>query len=249
MDMSKLAIEERLICALDTADVDKAKSIIEELDGVVSFFKIGITLHLASGLEIVNLLIKNNKRVFLDLKYYDVPETVEQAVREAAKQNISFLTVHGTNEIIQAAARAKEGSDLRILIVTVLTSLDQDDLREMGYDVRLEDLVLTRAKNGLTHGADGVISSANEANMIKKETDGKLVVVSPGIRAEGAKLGDQKRVMTAKDAIANGANFLVVGRPITNSKEREHGSAREAALAYIEQMREGEKLLKEQSAN
>ena len=235
--MSDYAVSDRLICALDTADVDEAKKIIAELDGVVSFYKIGITLHLASGLEIVKLLLDSNKRVFLDLKYYDVPETVEQAVRQAARLGVTFLTVHGNSAIIEAAVKGKAGSDLRILLVTVLTSLDQADLEEMGYMVPLKDLVLSRAKNGLAYGADGVISSAHEVNVIKKETEGKLLVVSPGIRDHDAPSDDQKRTMAADAAIAAGADFLVVGRPITAPKDGK--TRREAAQSIINKMEEG----------
>ena len=237
MDISSLTISERLICALDTADVNEAKQIIEELDGIVSFFKIGMTLHLASGLEIIKLLIDSNKRVFLDLKFYDISETVEQAVREAAKLGVHFLTVHGNNAIIKGAVKGKGESDLQILIVTVLTSLDQDDLAEMGYTVPLRDLVLSRAKNGLAYGADGVISSAQEAEMIKRETSGKLLVVSPGIRDSDAQTDDQKRTMSADAAIQAGADFLVVGRPITAPKDGK--TRREAAIAIIEKMEKG----------
>jgi orotidine-5'-phosphate decarboxylase len=237
MNMSDCAIDERLICALDTADINEVKKIIEELDGVVSFYKIGITLHLASGLEIVQLLLNAGKKVFLDLKYYDVPETVELAVRQAAKLGVNFLTVHGNSAIIKAAVRGKEGSDLQILVVTVLTSLDQEDLGEMGYTVPLADLVLSRAKNGLAYGADGVISSAHEAQIIKQETKGKLLVISPGIRDHDAPSDDQKRTMAADAAIAAGADFLVVGRPITAPQDNK--SRREAALSIISKMEEG----------
>ncbi|MCL2379217.1 MAG: orotidine-5'-phosphate decarboxylase [Coriobacteriia bacterium] len=237
MDIKDLAVSERLICALDTADVDEVKAIIDELDGVVSFFKIGITLHLASGLEIVNLLLDSGKRVFLDLKYYDISETVEQAVRQAAQLGVTFLTVHGNSEIIRGAVRGKGDSDLQILLVTVLTSLDQEDLSEMGYPVPLEDLVLTRAKNGLKYGANGVISSAHEAGIIKEETEGKLLVISPGIRDEDAPSDDQKRKMSADAAIKAGADFLVVGRPITAPQDGK--TRREAAQSIIEKMEQG----------
>lgn len=237
MNVSELAARERLICALDTPDVDEAKAIISELDGLVSFFKIGITLHLASGLEVVKMLLDSGKRVFLDLKYYDISETVELAVRQAAKLGVTFLTVHGNSKIIQGAVRGKAGSDLQILVVTVLTSLDQEDLAEMGYPTPLEDLVLARARNGLAFGADGVISSANEAALIKGETGGKLLVVSPGIRDVDAPTDDQKRVMSADAALKAGADFLVVGRPIT--APRDDKTRREAALDIINKMEEG----------
>ena len=237
MGLSTLSINERLICALDTADADQARAIIRELEGVVSFFKIGITLHLASGLEIVKQLIDADKRVFLDLKFYDIKETVEQAVREAARLGVTFVTVHGNRAIIEGAVAGKAGSDLQVLVVTVLTSLDQSDLAELGYPVPLEDLVLSRTRNGLDCGADGVIASAQEAAIIKGQTGGKLLVVSPGIRDADAPADDQKRTMPAEAAIAAGADFLVVGRPIT--QPRDGLTRREAALHIIESMEQG----------
>jgi orotidine-5'-phosphate decarboxylase len=234
MDILKPDAARRLICALDSADAGGAKAVIDELDGLVSFFKIGITLHLASGLEVVRLLLSSGKSVFLDLKYYDVPETVEQAVREAARLGVDFLTIHGNSAIIRAAVKGRGSSDLKLLVVTVLTSLDQDDLAEMGYDVPLERLVLARARAAAEAGADGVISSAREAGLVKGEAGSQLLVVSPGIRAKSADADDQKRTMTADEAVAAGADFLVVGRPITQAPDR-----REAAKRIIEEIGRG----------
>ncbi|MDR2109415.1 MAG: orotidine-5'-phosphate decarboxylase [Coriobacteriales bacterium] len=233
MNISELKAADRLICALDTPDVEQVKAIINDLDGVVSFFKIGITLHLASGLEIVKLLLNSGKKVFLDLKYYDVPETVRLAVSVAAKLGVTFLTIHGNSAIIKGAVEGRGASDLQLLVVTVLTSLDQDDLKEMGQDVALERLVLARAGLALSHGANGVISSAREAGLIKSETNGKLLVISPGIRDADAG-DDQKRTMGAEDAIRAGADFLVVGRPITKATNR-----REAAQRHIAAIERG----------
>jgi orotidine-5'-phosphate decarboxylase len=234
MDVLGLPVRDRLICALDTPDVDEAKRIIEELDGVVSFFKIGITLHLSSGLDLVNFLLDGGKRVFLDLKYYDVPETVELAVRQAAKLGVTFLTIHGNSAIIQGAVRGRGDSALKLLGVTVLTSLDQDDLHEMGYPMALAGLVMARTQNALAHGADGVIASAQEVGYIKEATSGRLLVISPGIREADAPADDQKRKVSPGDAIAAGADFLVVGRPITASANR-----REAAERIVKQMEDG----------
>lgn len=240
MDVQSLPMRDRLICALDMADVEEAKRVINELDGVVSFFKIGITLHLASGLEIVKLLLDSGKRVFLDLKYYDVPATVGLAVAEAARQGISFLTIHGNHEIIAAAAKAKGDSDLKLLSVTFLTSLDQSDLSDLGIDLPVEDYVLLRAKSALKWGCDGVISSAREAAKIKEETNNELMVVTPGIRDGEPGEDDQKRTMPADKAIEAGADFLVVGRPITGKADR-----RAAAERIVRQMEAGQAALQE----
>ena len=234
MDTSTLSAGERLIIALDTTEVEEAKAIIQELDGVVSFFKIGLTLYLAGGHDLVQPLIDSNKRVFLDLKFYDIPETVKQAVSVAARQGITFLTVHGNREVLQYATEGKGSSDLEILLVTVLTSLDQEGLREMGYGVTLEDLVLEKARTALEAGIGGVIASAREAGRIKEETGNKLLVISPGIRNDAATTDDQKRTMNAEDAIAAGADFLVVGRPITAQPDR-----RKAAIEHVEAIERG----------
>jgi len=244
IDTSNLSAGDRLICALDTADIKEAKSIIDELDGVVSFFKVGLTLHLASGHEVVKPLIDAGKKVFLDLKYYDIPKTVEMAVRVAAGLGVTFITVHGNREVVEYAVKGRGDSGLQVLMVTVLTSLDQDDLREMGYDVKLEDLVLAKARIAQEAGASGVISSPREAGLIKKETKGQLLVVSPGIRDSDGSGDDQKRTMNAEEAIVAGADFLVVGRPITGKPDR-----RKAAMEHIEAIQRGLDRVKQESCN
>jgi orotidine-5'-phosphate decarboxylase len=237
MDTAKLTAGERLICALDVPDVGEARRIVEELDGLVTFYKVGMTLYLAGGLGLAQELIGEGKRVFLDLKLYDIEETVELAVREAARQGMTFLTVHGNNGIIRGAVRGRGQSDLKLLVVTVLTSLDQDDLAELGYPVPLADLVMSRAKNSLAHGADGVVASPLEAGLVKRQTAGKLLVVSPGIRDADAPGDDQKRTMSADAAIEAGADFLVVGRPIT--APRDGKTRRQAAIDIISKMEQG----------
>jgi orotidine-5'-phosphate decarboxylase len=238
MNSATLSIDERLICALDTADANEAKAIITELDGVVSFYKVGMTLHLATGLEIVKLLLDSGKRVFLDLKYYDIPETVRKTVAVAAGLGIDFLTIHGSNATAEAAVAGRGDSNLKLLAVTVLTSFDQEGLGQLGYEGAIQDLVLHRAEAARACGVDGVVASAQEVAMIKQATHGELLVVTPGIREANACADDQTRIVTPKDAIAAGSDFLVVGRPITSPQDG--FSRREVAQRIIAQMRRAE---------
>lgn len=234
-DVRALPMRDRLICALDMPDATEARRVIDELDGVVSFFKVGLTLNLASGLEVVDGLIAAGKRVFLDLKFFDVPETVRQAVAVAARRRVTFLTVHGEREIVQAAVAGRGDSDLKLLAVTVLTSLDADGLASLTGNRRpVEEIVLERARFALANGCDGVVSSALEVERIKRETEDRLLVITPGIREEDAPADDQKRKATPAEAVARGADYLVVGRPIIGSPDRVA-----AATRIIERMEAG----------
>jgi orotidine-5'-phosphate decarboxylase len=216
--MSKILARDRLIVALDLDDIQAAQAIVEELEGVVNFFKIGLALQLAPGVEnFIVSLINQGKRVFLDYKYYDVEETVRRAVVNAAKLGVSFLTIHGSRNLMTAAVQGRGSSNLKLLIVTVLTSMDADDIKEMGYEGQtVENLVLFRAKKALQAGCDGVIASGQEAAAIKQLSGGNLLVVSPGIRPDGYPEDDQKRRVTPAQAIKAGADYLVIGRPITD---------------------------------
>jgi orotidine-5'-phosphate decarboxylase len=216
---------DRLIVALDLADIATAKKIIAELGETVRFYKIGLSLQLAPGVnELIDELIRAGKKVFVDYKYYDTPETLEKAVRRAAQLGISFLTIHGTRNCIQAAVRARGSSNLKLFTVTVLTSMDIEDVHEMGLsDSSVEDLVLRRSLIAWQNGCDGVIASGQEVREIKKliacnmtgsENRG-LLVTTPGIRPEGSPPDDQKRRTTPAQAVLEGADFLVIGRPIT----------------------------------
>lgn len=237
MNLASLSASERVIYALDTPRLDEARRAVEELDGLVSFYKIGLTLYQSGGQELARELIEAGQRVFFDLKFYDIAATVEMAVREVARQGVTFLTVHGNSAIIQGAVRGRGQSDLKLLVVTVLTSLDQDDLAELGYPVPLAELVLGRARVGLASGADGVVASPLEAGLLKAETGGRLLVVSPGIRDADAPADDQKRTMSAEEAIAAGADFLVIGRPITAPTGGR--TRRQAAQALADQVARG----------
>lgn len=224
-------VKDRLIVALDVTTIKEAKDIVQKLDGLVSFFKIGIILHTATGLEFVKWLVKKRKRVFLDLKYFDVEDTIREAVERVAKLGVLFLTVHGNGKIIKAAVKGRGKNNLKILTVTVLTSLDAQDIKDLGFPCSVEKLVLHRARKTLQAGGDGVIASGREARLIRKEIGNELLIVTPGIRPEGAEIDDHKRYATPTKAIKGGADYLVIGRPIIKS-----GNPRKAAEKIIKEM-------------
>jgi len=219
MPTSGIDARERLIVALDLPDVDAARAMVQVLTGVVSFYKIGLALQLAHGTEgFIQELIQAGMKVFLDYKYYDVPETLRKAVRRASKLGVSFLTIHGPANLIQGAVGGKGDASLKLFTVTVLTSMDAADIAELGYThTAVEELVLFRARKALEAGCDGVIASGQEVKRIKEVTGNKLLVVAPGIREASAPADDQKRRTTARDAILAGADYLVIGRPITGA--------------------------------
>jgi len=226
---------DRLIVALDVADIPAARKMVDELDGSVNFFKIGLVLQLAPGVEdFVRSLIAEGKKVFLDYKYYDISETLKKAVSRAAGLGVSFLTIHGPSNLIRGAVEGRGSSDLKLFTVTILTSLDAGDMAEMGYtNHSIEELVLFRAKKALEAGCDGVIASGLEAHKIKELSGGKLLVVTPGIRPLGSGADDQKRRTTPRDAILAGADYLVIGRPITNPSD---GTPQKAAESIVTEM-------------
>ena len=219
--MTKIDARDRLIVALDLPDVQHAHAMVKTLQDSVRFYKIGLTLQLAPGVEgLIQSVIADGNKVFLDYKYYDVPETVSKAVSQACRLGVSFLTIHGSRATIQGAVRGRGSSDLKLFTVTVLTSMDAGDIAELGYaNHSVEELVLFRARMALEGGCDGVIASGLEAERIKELSTGELLVVTPGIRPEGYPEDDQKRKMTARDAILAGADYLVVGRPITGAAD------------------------------
>jgi orotidine-5'-phosphate decarboxylase len=212
--------KERLIVALDLESATLARDMAQTLDGVVTFFKIGLTLQLAPGIEgVIRDLIKNGKRVFLDYKYYDIAATLTKAVARAVDLGVSFLTLHGSTGCIKGAIKGRGSSDLKLFVVTVLTNMDKADIDELGYtNHTVEQLVLHRAKKALEAGCDGVIASGHEAKSIKQISD-KLLVITPGIRPDGYPEDDQKRKTTPTDAILAGADYLVIGRPITDAPD------------------------------
>ena len=211
---------DRLIVALDVPEAAAAKAFVTQLGDVVSFYKIGLELFMAGGyFELLDWLVKNDKKVFVDLKFFDVPETVRSAVRALAGSGATFATVHGNQAIMEAAARDK-GDHLKILAVTVLTSLDRGDLDDLGFACDVDKLVLSRARRALETGVDGIVSSGIEAPMIRSELGEKLLVVTPGIRpVENKPVDDQKRTVDVAQAFRNGADYIVVGRPIRQAPD------------------------------
>jgi orotidine-5'-phosphate decarboxylase len=231
--MGAIQAKDRLIIALDVKDIAAARQVVDELDGVADFFKVGLTLQLAAGVEdFIRALIKEGKRVFLDYKYYDIGETLKKTVARASELGVSFLTIHGPSVLIRAAVEGRGSSNLKLFTVTVLTSLDAGDIAEMGYTNHTpEQLVLFRAKKALDAGCDGVIASGLEARQIKELSKNKLLLITPGIRPDGYPEDDQKRKTTPHDAVSAGADYLVVGRPITGAKD-----IRAAAQEILDQM-------------
>ncbi|WIY27064.1 orotidine-5'-phosphate decarboxylase [Parasedimentitalea psychrophila] len=227
--------DDRLIVAMDVPNAVQGLQLAEQLGDAVSFYKIGLGMLTGGGLALANeLKHEMGKRIFLDMKLFDIGATVEKAVRGLAQFDLDFLTVHGDPYVVSAAKQGAAGSDMKILAVTILTSLDRQDLDgALIKDGAIKDLVLERAGNAFAAGADGVIASPQEAAVIRAlpEAEGRLIV-TPGVRPAGADLGDQKRVATPASAIADGVDHIVVGRPIWQAKDPQA-----AALAILDEMR------------
>jgi orotidine-5'-phosphate decarboxylase len=223
---------ERLIVALDVPTPAEARALVERLGDAVSFYKVGLELFSSGGgIELIGWLAGRGCKVFADLKFYDIPETVARATAGVAASGATFLTVHGHRSVMEAAAKRK--GPLKILAVTVLTSFDARDLAEMRSSATVEELVLARARGALETGCDGVIASGHEAAKLKAEFGRKLLVVTPGIRPAGADMADQKRAMDVAQAFKAGADYIVVGRPI-----RDAADPRAAALAMQKTIQE-----------
>jgi orotidine-5'-phosphate decarboxylase len=204
---------------MDVADPQAARELVERLGDSVLFYKIGLELFMSGGyFELLDWMVARGKKVFVDLKFFDVPATVAAAVRQLRGRGVTLATVHGNQAIMEAAAAAK--GDVKILAVTVLTSLDRGDLDDLGFAVDVEKLVLSRARRALEAGCDGVVSSGLEAPMLRKFIDHRLLVVTPGIRpVENKPVDDQKRTVDVAQAFANGADYIVVGRPIRDAAD------------------------------
>ncbi len=225
MTPKNIANSDRLIFAMDVGTVDEAKALATELDDSVTFYKLGLQL-MTSGdyFGLLDWLVERDKKIFVDLKFFDVPATVASAVRGLNNRGVTYATIHGNQSIMEAAAEAKD--DVKILAVTALTSLDRGDLDDLGFDCDIDQLVLSRARRALESGCDGVISSGLEAPKLREHIDHKLLVITPGIRpVDNRPADDQKRVVDVAQAFKNGADHIVVGRPIRTAT-----SPRQAAL-------------------
>jgi orotidine-5'-phosphate decarboxylase len=232
-ELTSLAPRDRLIVALDMPGVDDARRLVERIGDGAVFYKVGMELAYGGGLPLVSELAASGKQVFLDLKLHDIPNTVERATAQAAKTGARFLTVHAYPQTMRAAVAGAKGSGMQILAVTVLTSYDDADLFDAVYRFGVVETVRRRAEQALELGVDGLVASAEEAVLARKTVGAKLILVTPGIRPAGGAVGDQKRVATPAKAIHNGADYLVVGRPVTQAPDPR--AAAEAIVAEIGQ--------------
>ena len=208
---------DRLIFAVDVQEVEQAKDLVTQLGPSVDFFKIGMELMMTGDyFELLDWLVERDKKVFVDLKLFDVPATVSKAIKRLSKRGAYFTTVHGNQSMMEAAAAEK--GDLKVLAVTALTSLDRGDLDDLGFDCAVEDLVISRARRAYESGVDGIVASGLELPSIRKAVEDKILIVTPGIRpVENQQTDDQKRVVTVERAFQDGADYIVVGRPIQNA--------------------------------
>jgi orotidine-5'-phosphate decarboxylase len=216
--MKNIKLEDRLIFALDVPEVSDAKEIVTELDDSVNFYKIGMEMLMTGQyFELLDWLIKKDKKVFVDLKFFDVPETVGRTISRLSDYGATFATIHGNQALMEKASENKD--NLKILAVTALTSLDRGDLDDLGFTCDVQELVISRAKRAFEAGCDGVVSSGLEVPFIREYVDNKLICVTPGIRPV-ANDDDQKRVVDVATAFKSGSDFIVVGRPIKNAENR-----------------------------
>ncbi len=217
-----IPIEDRLIFALDYPSTEEACAIVDTLGDSVTFYKVGLELFMTGGgFELIKWLSYQDKKVFVDLKFFDVPQTVQSAIRALSKYDVVFTTIHGNDSIMEAAVKDK--GVMRVLAVTMLTSLDEGDVRDLGFQVDVKDIVLSRARRALELGCDGVISSGLEVAELREHLGNNFIVVTPGIRPV-KNTDDQKRTVDVEEAFENGADYIVVGRPI-----KEHDDPKQAA--------------------
>ncbi|MGA2993769.1 orotidine-5'-phosphate decarboxylase [Bradyrhizobium sp.] len=219
MPLSTIASKDRLIVALDLPGVDQAEAMIARFGDSVTFYKIGYQLAYAGGLSLVGPLTASGKKVFVDLKLHDIGNTVARGVESLSSLGATFLTVHAYPQTMQAAVEARGNSGSKILAVTVLTSYNEADLQDAGYRHTIADLVATRTHQAKELGVDGIVCSPEEATALRRIVGDRMSLVTPGIRPAGSASGDQKRIMTPARAIAAGADYLVVGRPIVEAAD------------------------------
>jgi orotidine-5'-phosphate decarboxylase len=208
-----------IIVALDVESAAAARDLVRRLGPHIGFYKVGMELYAAAGMEIVRELIGQGKEVFLDLKFYDIPETVKRAVAQVAHSGVRLLTVHASSAVMRAAVEGRGGAGLKVMAVTVLTSFDRGDLRDLGYSCDVPELVHFLAGKARLAGVDGVIASPLEAAKIRQVTFPDALIVTPGVRSAGSAPGDQKRVATPEEALRSGADHIVMGRQITRAAE------------------------------
>jgi orotidine-5'-phosphate decarboxylase len=208
-----------IIVALDVESAAEARQLVARLGSHVDIYKVGMELYAASGMEVVRELLAQGKEVFLDLKFYDIPETVKRAVAQVAKTGVRFLTIHGSASVMRAAVEGRGSSDLKLLAVTVLTSFGPEDLDDLGYSCEIAQLVERRVRKAVECGIDGLVASPLEAAGIRRIVAPETILVTPGVRSPGSAKGDQKRVATPAEAIRDGANYLVIGRQITRAAD------------------------------
>jgi orotidine-5'-phosphate decarboxylase len=220
-----------IIVALDVATAGEAWKLVEELGDAVGFYKVGMELYAAEGPGFVRELIARGAQVFLDLKFYDIPETVKRATAQVAQMGVSLLTVHGSGAVMQAAVAGRGEARLRLLGVTVLTSFDESDLVDLGYPCRVEELVELRVRKAVEAGIDGLVCSPLEVGRVRQIAGARAVLVTPGVRSAGAGAGDQKRVATPREALEHGADYVVIGRQITRA-----AAPRQEALRILEEI-------------
>jgi orotidine-5'-phosphate decarboxylase len=220
LSQKPIPVRERLIMALDVPSIAEAKALVEELGDAVLFYKVGMEIFMSGDyFAFIDWLQQRNKRIFVDLKFFDVPATVGRAIKALSSKGVDFATIHGNDAIMRAAAEAK--GELQVLAVTALTSLDRGDLDDLGFQCDVKDLVLSRARRALAIGCDGVVSSGLEAPMLREQLDHRLLVVTPGIRpVDNREEDDQKRIVSVEKAFRNGADYIVVGRPIRDAENR-----------------------------
>jgi orotidine-5'-phosphate decarboxylase len=233
MQPTNVTPRDRLIVALDLPSVEAAEAMIARLGDSVTFYKIGYQLAYAGGLPLVRRLADKGKKVFADLKLHDIGNTVARGVESVAKLGATFLTVHAYPQTMKAAVEARAGSDLKLLAVTVLTSYDDGDLHAAGYRLGVSDLVEARTQQAQVLGIDGIVCSPEEAASLRKIVAHQMSLVTPGVRPAGTAFGDQKRIMTPGRAIAAGADYLVVGRPVMEAPDPK--AAADAIVAEITQ--------------
>jgi orotidine-5'-phosphate decarboxylase len=207
---------------LDVETAAEALQLVEKIGPATDFYKVGMELYAAAGMEIVWQLSSFGKSVFLDLKLYDIAETVKRATRQICKSGApAFLTVHGSQAIMRAAVEGRGGSNTKLLGVTVLTSFDQEDMADLGFSIPVSDLVELRVKKSVESGMDGVVCSPLEIRRVRDAGGPKLIIITPGVRSLGAAKGDQKRIATPSEAVRNGADYLVIGRQVTRASNPE----------------------------